>query len=205
MRLSIKSICLLTLFLGVLSFSASAQVLGTYGTTYQIAEKDMEEYLKEKAAKVDIEALKRKSEKNINDTLRKGPGLNLPIATKNRTFYVDPSIELAEDIRDDKGKVLIPKGTKANPADHVKMTKTYLFIDGRNEKQIEYAAKMITKKYGYVVVILTDGDILNLFKKFEYKLVYFAKPHLIERFSIQRTPSILTQEGKFLRVEEKAL
>ncbi|OGP32479.1 MAG: hypothetical protein A2X93_07815 [Deltaproteobacteria bacterium GWC2_56_8] len=201
------AIAVLTGLLVSFSVQVLAKSLGTAGKTYPIIERDMKEYLKEKSAQFDTEALKDTYKKSVERKLRQGPQLNLPVATVDRTFYVDPSIEMDQDILDDKGNILIPKGTRANPADRVTLTKAYLFIDARADKQVKFALQYVASRPGMVSVIITDGDILKLMDEygFAYRQIYHANPHLIERFAIERTPSILTQKGKLLRIDEKAL
>lgn len=123
-------------------------------------------------------------------------------AQKARTFYYDPTIVAQETIRDHEGRVVAPAGTKANPLDYVSMTKHMLFFDGRDADQVAKAAA-ITKHYGgRVKLILVAGPVMDLSKRWDQQVYFDQGGILVKKLGITRVPSLVSQEGKRLRIDE---
>lgn len=196
-RLLVCFSLLLGLFLPV-GVRGAVRDLGVVARIYPISEKDMEEYLKEKAAQVDPGWIKSQ----IAATARKAamPDFHLPGATETRVKHIDPSIVVTEDIKDHLGNVLYAKGTVVNPLDHVFLTKAYIIINGREEEQIRFANEFKEPK----MVLLTEGDPFAVEQKLG-KEVYAATLPVLQRFEIGHLPAVVTQEGRLIRVEEVAL
>lgn len=76
---------------------------------------------------------------------------------------------------------------------------SYVFIDGRDEKQLHFALEGSYKK-----VILTGGDLIDLVRKY-HRRFYFAGDALIDRLRIKRVPAVVEQEGGLVRVTEKKM
>jgi hypothetical protein len=95
--------------------------------------------------------------------------------------------------------VIFAKGSTFNPADFVPLTGRYIFIDGNDEKQVSYALSRKFRK-----IILTAGDFAELTRKHRHKF-YLVNDDLIEKIRLTHVPAILEQEGRHLRVTEKAL
>lgn len=77
-----------------------------------------------------------------------------------------------------------------NPLDHISLSKNILVL---RKEQIEK-----------LILPLTDGDIKRA-SSLADQMVYKASPFMLKRFKIEKVPSIVTQEGRKLRIEEKVL
>ncbi|HOL44400.1 MAG TPA: TrbC family F-type conjugative pilus assembly protein [Methanoregulaceae archaeon] len=171
---------------------------GKYGPTYPIEEKDFYELIAEKqeVAKVRI----REKIDEIKDkmfVLSRHDG-KYPRADKDRVYYIDPSVELEYDVVDQFGNVAVPRGTKINPLETITLGK-YIIIDGRDPEQVQLA---LAGQYRSIMIV--SGDIGQLSKKHQTRF-YFVPDELLVRLDVKRVPVIFEQDGKLVRVTEKAV
>ncbi len=199
---SAVSICLCLLAIGV-----HAEDLGTIGPTYDIAERDLIEVMKEKYRRMEKSGELAKLHEDYKNKVIEGiekprpvPGIKpTEIA---RTFYIDPTYTLERNIQDERGRILFPAGTKVNPFDYDSMTRILLFFDGRDKKQIEFALRVINESRQQVKPILVAGEPLSLMRKWKRQVYYDQGGALTRRFSIRQSPAVVRQEDKRLRVDE---
>jgi hypothetical protein len=59
----------------------------------------------------------------------------------------------------------------------------------------------LKKSYKNLLILLTDGNLPKAAEKIG-QMVYRADNHILERLGIERVPSVITQEGVRLKVEE---
>ena len=196
----------LRLLAGLLLFfslmgTASAKDLGTIGQTYEIAEQDMEEYIYAKLATLDwnktMQEVIQKTKKQIIPK-----GKPLPRVKKYRVFYIDPTKTLDKDIKDDKGNIIHPKGKRYNVLDYDPFSKMYLFIDGDDPEQLTIANRYEDKFRHNVEVLLVNGDIVETMQENKKLDINYAKEDILKGFQIRRVPSLASQEGNKVKVEE---
>jgi len=120
-------------------------------------------------------------------------------AEKDTVYHVDPSYTTHEDIKTSKGEVLVGRGTAINPADYAPLLGKYIVIDGKNSEEVEYAKKMKPR-----AIIIVSGDAIELSKKHRTKF-FVADDLIVYGLDLTRTPSIIEQEGRYIRVTEKKL
>lgn len=175
-------------------------------TRYAIWERDMEAVIRERIRQADWNALQRQLDSQVRDKLKKGPGIALPVATASRTFSVDPTVQFEKDVtRDDGQTVVIKAGTQVNPLTQVTLRQRFIVIDGRNRQQVAFAKQQV-QQYGavWVKVMLTAGDFEAVSKTIQDR-VYWVLPEIVTRFKLEHVPSVITQNGPMLNVEEVAL
>lgn len=119
-------------------------------------------------------------------------------AKEDRVYYIDPRVILEDDIYDNWGNIVIPRGTVFDPTEYVKLGR-YIVIDGNSKEQVEFALNGEFRK-----IILISGNIEKLMSSYG-RAFYFANDELIERFRIKRVPVIIEGEGKYVKITEKAL
>lgn len=119
-------------------------------------------------------------------------------AEKDRVFYIDPAYTVSEDVKDAEGRIVVKKGTVIHPADYAALGR-YVVIDGTDEKEIAFALKEKPAK-----VIIVAGDPLELSRKHKTRF-FAADDSLVYGFRLEKTPSIVEQEGRYVRVTEKKL
>ena len=103
-------------------------------------------------------------------------------------------------LRDHAGKIISPAGT-VNPLDHVSLSKNILVL---REGQIKGALEKTGESGEKAILILTDGDIERA-SSLAGKVVYKASPFILRRLQVEKVPSLVTQEGRKLRVKEMIL
>ena len=181
---------------------ASGKDLGVHGKLYEIREEDMLSWVKRKAGEIDMRALRESMEKKLEESYARhsSVSLDVPPATEERVRYVDPSVNIRNPLYDHTGKIIFPAGV-VNPLDHVSLSKSILIL---REDQLERALEKITKKRGKLILLLTDGNIQKA-SSLAGQIVYKATPFILRRLQVEKVPSLVTQEGKKLRVKEIVL
>ena len=181
---------------------ASGKDLGVHGKLYEIKEEDMLSYVRRKAGEIDMRALQESMERKLEESYAKHSlvSLDVPSATEERVRYVDPSVNVRNPLYDHTGKMIFPAGV-VNPLDHVALSKSILML---REDQVKRALEETDKKGEKPILLLTDGDIRRA-SSLAGQMVYKASPFMLKRFKIEKVPSLVTQEGRKLRVEETVL
>lgn len=181
---------------------ASGKDLGVHGKLYEIREEDMLSYVRRKAGEIDMRALRETMERKLEESYARHSfvSLDIPSATEERVRYVDPSVNVRNPLRDHTGKVIFPTGV-VNPLDHVPLSKSILVL---REDQVKRALEETNKRGENPILLLTDGDIRRA-SSLAGQMVYKASPFMLKRFKIEKVPSLVTQEGRKLRVEETVL
>ena len=198
---SALALALLLLF-PVIQAEASGKNLGVHGKLYEIKEESMLSYVRRKAGSIDMRVLRESMEKKLEESYAEhsSVSLDIPSATEERVRYIDPSVRVRYPLHDHTGKIISPAGV-ANPLDHVSLSKNILVL---REDQVKRALEKIGKSGKKPILILTDGDIKRA-SSLADQAVYKASPFMLRRLQIEKVPSIITQEGKKLRVEEMIL
>jgi conjugal transfer pilus assembly protein TraW len=172
--------------------AASPGDIGVLGPTYPIAETNMLSLIYARLRRVDWQG---KAQEMAGKMFR-FKGFDIPTATSPKTYYVDPSVVLSQDIRDHTGKVIFPAGAAVNPADYVPLTGSYIVINGLKPAQVRLALRGRYRK-----IMLTKGDLRALIKKYGVPF-YVATEAVVERFSISAVPSVISREGRLIKVEQ---
>lgn len=174
---------------------------GKVGNTYEVAEMDMAEFLASKQASIEADVKSR-----AREMIRKAHSLDrfkgaYKVASEEKTYYIDPTYVVKEDIKDpNTGKVIIPAGKRINPSQFGPLQKG-IIIDADDDRQIEFTLR---EAADVQTVILINGDAVEASKKIG-KRVFLADETIIERLKIARVPLIYEQSGEMIRVQEKAL
>ncbi len=181
---------------------ASGKDLGVHGKLYEIREEDMLSYVRRKAGEIDMRALRESMEKKLEESYARHSFVSLgaPSTTEERVRYVDPSVNVRNPLYDHTGKMIFPAGV-VNPLDYMPLSKSILVL---REDQVKRALEETDKRGEKPLVLLTDGDIRRA-SSLAGQMVYKASSFMLKRLQIEKVPSIVTQEGGKLRVEETVL
>ena len=200
-----KIITFITIILAIgMHGEALAKDLGKYGATYPIIEEDAISQMKKAIARYDWEKFKIKQKEKIKNFKPKDL-VDLPVAKEDKVFKVDMTGAIKEDIIGRDGEVIYPKGYKYNPMEYVFMRRIIVFINGKDEKQIEWYKKSPYPADMRTMLLITDGSYLDVRKKLNTLTVYYANREIIERMGIKAVPSVAVQKGTELEVQEYAL
>lgn len=191
-----------------ISFSAHAAVydLGVVGQIYEISEPDMLEGFYSKLREAEADGKMAEVEEQMKERFiahaNRPKGITLPRTQKHRIHYFDPTIVLSQDIVDHEGNVLWPVGTTVNPLEYVPMTQQWLFFDGDDPVQAAWAHDYLKRYPNQVRPILIQGAVLKLTEAWEVRLYFDQHGKYVEKFGIRTVPSLISQEGKKLRIDE---
>jgi conjugal transfer pilus assembly protein TraW len=183
-------------------------VLGKFGATYRIAEKNALIEIQERAAKIDWA---KTFSSNYWDTRvmdYKPDGLiSLPRAAASRSFLVNMSEPLIMDIPkvDGQGRIsgiLYPAGYVVNPLEYIQFQYKMVFINGDDPKQIEWLKKSGYSKDIMTIVLLTDGSYIRASQALGNIPVFYAYGFMVKKLKLRAVPSIAVQEGRFMKVIE---
>lgn len=179
---------------------AAGKDLGVHGRLYEIKEEDMLSYVRRKAGGIDMRALRENMTGNLERAHEKLSvvSLGVPSAEEERTRYMDPSMNVPNPVYDLAGKIVSPAVT-VNPLEHVPLSRPILFL---REGQVEPLLKKIKEEKP--LLLLTDGDVRTA-SSLAGRMVYRANPFILERLRIEKTPSVVTQDGLKLKVREIVL
>jgi len=190
-----------------LFFSAliSAKDFGVEGATYPILEMDaltlIENRLQEAQDNGEIDAMNEVFARNaIKSAHRPKPVKGLINAQVYRTFLVDMSQEMEQNIYDHQGNLVVAKGTVVNPLKHRNVRRHLAFIDGDNEEQVKYAIEYA--KEHPTKIIMTNGEPFKTGAKHQVRFYFDQTGEHVKRFKITALPSVVYQDGLFMRVEE---
>jgi conjugal transfer pilus assembly protein TraW len=177
--------------------------LGVYGTLFEIEEEDMIELFQKKLKKIEGEGGLLKLEEKLKEKIkvsinRPTPVEGLTKTTHKRTFEIDPTLLIENDIQTEKGEYLAKKGDKINPLHHVKGVKPLLFIDGDDETQVLFAKK---QKEG-VDIVLVKGSPFDLMKDFDQKIYFDQGGYLTTYYKIKSVPAKIVYGNDVITVEE---
>lgn len=118
-------------------------------------------------------------------------------AREDRTFCVDLSFKVDEDITLPDGRVVVPRGSTVAPPEGV--SGLYAFIDGRDEREIRFALSQKPEK-----IIVVSGNPVELSRKYGIRF-YAANDALINALNLTKTPSLARRVGRHVCVSEKRI
>ena len=190
--------------------AATATVIGSFGDVYPILEPDFLEFIQARLAHLqttgELAAWRAKMQEAVKqkaDRPTKVAGLSR--AKEKRTWLIDPSLTLTRDLKDASGHVFATQGTVFNPLTQVSLSRSLVFIDGDDKKQVEWAQQENTLHPGNTQLILVNGSISEVTTHFHKAISFDQAGRLTERFRIKALPAIVTQDGLRLKIEEVAL
>lgn len=192
----------------VAAMPVAARDYGQQGTIWTIAEPDLLAQIHGRLAALEASGETKKLNKRLKQRTiarvnRPSPVAGLSRAETPRTWLFDPTIAVAENITDDKGRVIIAAGTSVNPLDSVPLRQPLVFLDGDDAEQLAWA----TKNYAdtRAKFILVAGAPLELMKARQRRFWFDQDGKLVRRFGIRAVPAVVEQHGRQLQVREHAL
>ncbi|NRB10193.1 MAG: conjugal transfer protein TraW [Rickettsiaceae bacterium] len=188
----------------------NAKDFGKRQTSFPIAEEGFTLMIKRKLQNLDLAREKEKMLQKMNARIARPRIIKqIPIATRSRQYYYDPTYILTKDISLPDGKLLYKKGTKINPLDHIEFKRRLFFIDGDNKEQITWLKSELIRSKRNIEnrIILVIGNPIQLNKELTKEgladKVYFDQNNeLVDKFMIQAVPARLEQDGNKLKIEE---
>lgn len=122
--------------------------------------------------------------------------------------------QVPQDYRDQQGRVMVPKGTVIEPLKITPLRIGLIFIDGRDQRQVDYA---ITKgQTGNYRIVLTAGSPYALRVKyrntpwhggktvpfyFDQRTMIISSFRMLYGIDLNRVPVVLSQRGDQLQLQ----
>lgn len=184
-----------------------AKDLGVHGSLYPIAEENVLDVIAQRLDVMqengEIEKLQEKMKQKTQASVARPKSVfGIQKTTQAKTYLFDPSVMLEEDIRDANGRLIHARGTKINPLGMINFSKTLIFIDGDDNKQVKWALEQYADN---VKIVLVGGNILDLMKAHEKPLFFDQGGALTKRLNIKFVPSRLRVEGDKAFIDEVML
>jgi len=184
---------------------AHARDYGQQGALFPITEPDLLEQIQRKLLALQAsgattrlnEDLKRRTIAKVN---RPTPVSGISVATTIRSWAFDPTISVAEDISDHKGRLIMAAGTRVNPLDTVPLRQTLVFLDGDDAAQLDWATKNFAPSAAKL--ILVGGAPLQLMRGKQRRFFFDQGGKLVRHFNIKAVPATVKQQGRLLLVTE---
>lgn len=177
------------------------------GPLHQIAEPDMlveiQKHLLEKQRTGELARLQKEGIERAKRSIENPKAVEgLVRADRNRTFYYDPSFRVPETIKDADGRVVVEAGKTVNPLDYVSMTTYMVFVDGSDPKQMAKADALYEHYKGNLKTVLVKGPVADLSRARKRQIYFDQGGSLVRKFGLTKVPSLVSQEGKRLRIDE---
>ena len=186
--------------------SAQARDYGQHGSVWPVIEPDLLAQIHARLLHLEAtgetarlgDELKRRTIARVN---RPAPVAGIALASDVRRWSFDPTITVDADIKDDKGRTVIARGTRVNPLDTVPLRAPLVFLDGDDQRQIDWALA----RYGRTQAkfILVSGAPLELMKARQRRFYFDQGGKLSTHFSIRAVPAVVEQQGRQLLVTEQ--
>lgn len=193
----------------LLAINAEAKDFGVVGKTREIKEVDAIEEIKGKLSTMErsgeLGEHNERMKEVVSERIRSPKSLNVGKSDKVREYEYDPSIIVAEDLRDARGVVFHRKGTRVNPLDMVSMPYELIFFDGEDEEQLKYVLKNYEKAEIKPKLILTGGSPIKLEEEYKLDFYFDQRGILIKQLGIKAVPAIVYQDGKVLKIREELI
>lgn len=176
---------------------------GVVGATFEIIEEDLLEVIGQNLRKLNEDGSLQKHQQKIalevQEKIKRPKAVEGIQHTKEpRSFTYDPSITVPYDLKDHQGKIFHAKGTKVNPLDSQSLSKPLVFIDGDDGSQVEWAMTQQPTSQ----IILTKGSPFELMEKIDRPVYFDQEGTLAKKLGIQQVPARVTQQDKYLLIEE---
>lgn len=193
--------------LAMASLPSHAEELGQIGPVYPIGEESALDMilnrLKEKERtgelkRIEQEAIKR----SVASAKNPKPVEGLTTVHERSQRLIDPTVTYNRAVTTDDGQIVVPAGSKINPLLVTSLSKRLVFFDGRDRAQAEAVRKMVAKAGPKVKPILVAGSWFDTSKAWKTQVYYDQQGKLSQRFGIKAVPSVISQQGAMLLVEE---
>ena len=207
-----KAYMAMVLYISTFSNIVFAMDFGNRGANYPVAEESILLSLQRKFAELDLKKEEERMRSIAEERVRNpAPVSGIMPAKETREFWHDPTYILTEDALLPCGRVLYKAGTRVNPLDYMDLDRRLFFIDGREEKQVEWlkgqllpssssGAKKIEDR-----IILVGGSPPEIQDKLGFEVYFDQGGELTTRFGIRGSPAVAEQAGKNLKIVEVAV
>ncbi len=207
-----KAYMAMVLYISTFSNTVFAKDFGNRGANYPVAEESILLSLQRKFAELDLKKEEERMRSIAEERVRnRAPVSGIIPAKETREFWHDPTYILTEDALLPCGRVLYKAGTRVNPLDYMDLDRRLFFIDGREEKQLEWLKGQLlpsSSSFDKKIedrIILVGGSPPEIQDKLGFEVYFDQGGELTTRFGIRGSPAVAEQAGKNLKIVEVAV
>lgn len=202
---SSKSVVVFAL-LSVASLSQAGD-LGQVGPVYPIAEESALDTIMNKLRSMERSGeLKRLQEEAVTRSVKSAkeprPVDGLAVVREASRRTLDPTITYDQAVTTDDGAIVVPAGARINPLLVTRLSKRLVFFDGRDKAQSEAVRRMVLRDGKGVKPILVAGSWFDTSKAWKTQVFFDQYGRLSKRFGIRAVPSVVSQDGALLVIQE---
>ena len=202
----------IVLYVFILINSALGKDFGNLGANYPVAEESILLMFQKKLGTLDLKKEEERMRKVAEERVKNpAPVSGIVPAKETREFWHDPTYILTEDAVLPCGRVLYRAGTAVNPLDYMDLDRRLFFVDGREEKQVEWLKSRLLPDSSSGEnkiedrIILVGGSPVELQDKLGFEVYFDQAGELTTRFGIKGSPALAEQDGKSLKIVEVVL
>lgn len=189
------------------STAAHSEELGVIGPVYPIGEESaldtIMNKLKEKERSGELKKIQDAAVKrSVNSAKNPAPVDGQVTAKDRKKRLIDPTVTYNQAVKTEEGAIVVPAGAKINPLLVTSLSKKLVFFDGRDKAQSEAVRKMVAKYSTKVKPILVAGSWYDTSKAWKTQVYYDQHGKLSERFGVHAVPTVISQQGAMLLLEE---
>jgi conjugal transfer pilus assembly protein TraW len=173
--------------------------LGNYGPTTKVIERSIIEEMQERMAGIDWEA---KQKRAVETYWQKRAFELLPRATEDKTWFIDPTVKAASDIKTPRDELLARKGQIINPLAGRSDNLVIVVFDAQDSEQTEWLTNHLknNKVNGQLMLITTQIDKHDGWKHLERLMeqyrqrIYLLPKEMIQKFQLTGVPAQISTE-----------
>ncbi len=186
---------LISSFLWVPSCAMAKQDLGVWGQTFPVIEPDVLQFIQQRLKALQqsgqLKQLESAGQQSAKQRLLNPTPLAIPLSHQNKITTYRPVYTLHHAVWLD-AEHHYPAGTTIQPLKAVHFHTAFIFIDGRQAKQLAFARCEATH-YQFVKIILTAGNIVNAMRQLG-RVYYDQTGDITQHLHVKATPTIVTQQ-----------
>jgi len=177
--------------------------MGTFGPVFSVEEENMIVALKRKLQLFEeagkLKELKEQWRQKIQENFKRPKSVDGIISTvEARSFHHDPTLVIEHDIQTPKGDYLARKGDRLNPILVMKPEKGFLFINGEDTEQIDFAKQ----HFEHFDVVLVAGSPLDAEQQLKVPVFFDQGGYLTTHYGIKQVPALLSVDHNLLLIRE---
>ena len=190
-------------FAATMAFPTS---FGVIGETFPVREMSLLAFIEQRltlmSASGEFQSMEAAWQRRASDTANRPAPVGLPRSTLKRTTHYDPTLTLTNAILDEKGRVIIPAGTRVNGLEQrPNYAPNWLFFNADDKAQLLWAARQM-KGSKHPTFILTGGAVRDAEKALNAVIYFDQGGRLSTLFGLQAVPAAVTREGSRLQIAE---
>ncbi|MBA2650225.1 MAG: type-F conjugative transfer system protein TraW [Legionella sp.] len=181
-----------------------AKNIGQYGQVFPVVEADIRQVIMKRLKSMEqsgeLAAHQRIIEQRVSAHIIRPKPLRLITTKTPKTYHFNPTVFVSQDVWAPDLTLLAQKGRAINPFSHIQFSKTLIFFNADDAKQVAWVKQHYTD-YAYVKFILTGGDIRQA--ALQFGRIYFDLNGLItSQLHIAHVPSVVSQDGLVWKIVE---